>query len=366
MLLQNKSNLINTIKTRNSNIICSSQLADMISKNILSAVIVDNNSLCSKNIITLQKGINNLLNTDGIIINTSEYSKQQIINIHKEYQNKGIEILYKVASINDIAKVRSVRAEILILGSDDITVNNVNPYILKMLIDWEAVCILNCSNDGISMQHILEYGFAGVYSENYINTESFNIDEHIISTNYLSKLYMKKSSIRPLLKAKNIMDIDELNVCLKKGIDMAGFLFDKHNKSNIINMLNSIKDINCVKVLEVYDTSMVDEALSLVENGFADCIEDNANMQKYTANTYKRYSLVNTKNTFIEPLMIESIDIIKNNTVIHNPLWLSFQEDRDMMSIIKEYKVELIEFDIKKYNTMDKITEIIKKIKYKQ
>ena len=37
-----------------------------------------------------------------------------------------------------------------------------------------------------------------------------------------------------------------------------------------------------------------------------------------------------------------------------------------MMSIIKEYKVELIEFDIKKYNTVDKITEIIKKIKYKQ
>ncbi len=64
--------------------------------------------------------------------------------------------------------------------------------------------------------------------------------------------------------------------------------------------------------------------------------------------------------------MIESIDIVKNNTEIHNPLWLSFQEDSDMISIIKEYKVDLIEFDIKKYNTVDKITEMIKKIKYKQ
>ena len=51
MLLQNKSNLINIIKTRNLNVICSSQLADMLSDNILSAVIVDNNSLCRKDIV---------------------------------------------------------------------------------------------------------------------------------------------------------------------------------------------------------------------------------------------------------------------------------------------------------------------------
>lgn len=366
MLLQNKSNLINTIKTRNSNIICSSQLADMIPENILSAVIVDDNSSCSKDVIKLQKGIDNSLNAEGIIINVAEYSKQQIMQIHEKSQKQGIVVLYKIASVSDIAKVRSIKAEVLILGSDEAAVNNVNPYILKMLIDWNAVCLLNCSNDGISMQHILEYGFAGVYSENYINTKSFDIDKNIKSTNYLSKLYMKKSSIRPLLKAKNIVDIDELNTCIKKDIDMTGFLFDKHNKSNIISMLENIKDKNCVKVLEVYDSSMIDEALSLIEKGLADCIEDNTNMQKYTANTYKRYSLVNTKNTFIEPLMVESVDVVKNNTEIHNPLWLSFQEDSDMMSIIKEYKVELIEFDVKKYNTIDKITEIIKKIKYKQ
>ena len=366
MLLQNKSNLINTIKTRNSNIICSSQLADMIAENILSAVIVDDNSICSKDVIKLQKGINNSLNADGIIINVSEHSKQQIIQIHEQSKKQGIDVLYKASSVNDIAKVRSVKAEILILGSDDISVNNVNPYILKMLIDWEALCLLNCSNDGISMQHILEYGFAGVYSENYINAESFDVDESIKSTNYLSKLYMKKSSIRPLLKAKNIADNDELAVCIKKDIDMTGFLFDKHNKSNIISMLENIKNQSCVKVLEVYDSSMIDEALSLIEKGLADCIEDNTNMQKYTANTYKRYSLVNTKNTFVEPFMIDSVDVVKNNTEIHNPLWLSLQEDSDMMSIIKEYKVELIEFDVKKYNTVDKITEMIKKIKYKQ
>lgn len=366
MLLQNKSNLINTIKIRHSNIICSSQLADMIPDNILSAVIIDDNLLCRKNIIKLQKDIDNSLNADGIIINTAEYSKQQIMQIHEKYQKQGVDILYKIASINDIAKVRSIKAEILILGSDDIYTNNVNPYILKMLIDWNAVYFLNCSSDVISMQHILEYGFAGVYSENYINTASFDVNENIKSTNYLSKLYMKKSSIRPLLKAANIMDSDELNICLKKDIDMTGFLFDKHNKSNIISMLKSIKDKNCVKVLEVYDDSMIDEASLLVDEGLADCIEDNTNMQRYTANTYKRYSLVNAENTFIEPLIIENVDIIKNNAEIYSPLWLSFQEDSDMMSIIKEYKVELIEFDIKKYNTMNKITEIIKKIKYKQ
>ena len=150
MLLQNKSNLINIIKTRNLNVICSSQLADMLSDNILSAVIVDNNSLCRKDIVKLQKGIDNL-NADGVIINTSDYSKKQILQIHNECQTQGIEILYKVISINDIAKVCCTKAEILILGSDDIPANNINPYILKMLIDWDAVCFLNCSGDGISI-----------------------------------------------------------------------------------------------------------------------------------------------------------------------------------------------------------------------
>ena len=131
-------------------------------------------------------------------------------------------------------------------------------------------------------------------------------------------------------------------------------------------MLKNIKDKNCVKVLEVYNNDMFEEALSLINDGLADCIEDNTDTAEYIVNSYKRYSLINTKNTFIEPIMVENIDIVKNKAEIHNPLWLSFQEDSDMMSIIKEYKVELIEFNIKTYNTIDKITEIIKKIKYKQ
>ena len=366
MLLQNKSNLKNILNKRTSNIICSSQIADIFPENIVSAVIIDNHVSCGKNIIQLHKGINNLSNADGIIINVADYSKQQIMQIHEENKKQGIDVLYKITSVNDIAKVRSTKAEIVIIGSDEITANSINPYILKMLIDWEALCLLNCSTDGISMQHILEYGFSGVYSESYINAESFDINTNIKPSGYLSKLYVKKSSIRPLIKAKNITDNEELNLCLKKDIDMAGFLFDKHNKSNIISMLKNIKDKNCVKVLEVYNNDMFEEALSLINDGLADCIEDNTDTAEYIVNSYKRYSLINTKNTFIEPIMVENIDIVRNKAEIHNPLWLSFQEDSDMMSIIKEYKVELIEFNIKTYNTIDKITEIIKKIKYKQ
>lgn len=190
------------------------------------------------------------------------------------------------------------------------------------------------------------------------------INSNIICSSQLAD--MISDNILSALKAVNITDSDALNIYLKKDIYMTGFLFDKHNKSNIISMLKSIKDKNCVKVLEVYDNSMIDESLLLVDEGLVYCIEDNANIWRYTANTYKRYSLLNAKNTFIKTLMIESVDIIKNKTEIHSPLWLSFQEDSDMMSIIKEYKVDLIEFDVKKNNIIDKITEIIKKIKYKQ
>ena len=59
-------------------------------------------------------------------------------------------------------------------------------------------------------------------------------------------------------------------------------------------------------------------------------------------------------------------DVLENSVEIHNPLWITYNEDIDIMSIIKIYGVELIEFNIKKYNTAEKISEIIKKIKYKQ
>lgn len=142
MLLQNKSNLINIIKSKTSNIICSNHLADIIPNNLISALIIDDNTVCLKDIYKLYKGnINNFDNVDGIIIDVAEYSKQQILEINKKYLANSIDVLYKVNSVNDIAKIRSLRAKIIIIGSDDISLHNMNPYILKMLIDWDAVCL---------------------------------------------------------------------------------------------------------------------------------------------------------------------------------------------------------------------------------
>ena len=365
MLLKNKSNLKNILKNSSSNIICRNLYADNINTDI-QAVIVKDEEICSLDIPRLFAGnINNLSNidADGIIINVSEYSKGQIININDKYSH--LDIIYKVSNVHDIAKIRSLKPEILIIGSDNIYNNGINPYILKMLIDWDSLFLLNCGNMSISMQHIYEYGFSGIYSESNINIINYNVDENIKRRDYLSKLYMKKSSIRPLLKVKNIENQEELEICIKKDIDMIGFSFDKHNKSNIINMLKSIQAKNVVKVLEVHDESLIRDVLNIINSGLADCIENNSS-EEYIENSFKRHSIINNKNTFIEPLIIENINVLENNVEIHNPLWITYQEDIDIMSIIKIYGVELIEFDIKKYNTEEKISEIIKKIKYKQ
>ena len=365
MLLKNKSNLKNILKNSSSNIICRNIYADNIHKDI-AAVIIRDEEVCNMEYPKLFAGnINNLSNidADGIIINVSEYSKGQIININDKYSH--LDIIYKVSNVYDIAKIRSLKPEILIIGSDNIHNNSINPYILKMLIDWDSLCLLNCGNMSISMQHIYEYGFSGIYSESNINIINYNVDENIKPADYLSKLYMKKSSIRPLLKVKNIENQEELEICIKKDIDMIGFSFDKHNKSNIINMLKSIQAKNVVKVLEVHDESLIQDVLNIINSELADCIENNSS-EEYIENSFKRHSIINNKNTFIEPLIIENISVLENNVEIHNPLWITYQEDIDIMSIIKIYGVELIEFDIKKYNTEEKISEIIKKIKYKQ
>lgn len=365
MLLKNKSNLKNILKNSSSNIICRNIYADNINTDI-QAVIVKDEEVCNLDIPKLFTGnINNLSNKDidGIIINVSEYSKGQIININENYSH--LDIIYKVSNVHDIAKIRSLKPDIVIIGSDNIYNNSINPYILKMLIDWDCLFLLNCGNMSISLQHIYEYGFSGIYSESNINIINYNVDENIKPADYLSKLYIKKSSIRPLLKAKNIENQEELDICIKKDIDMVGFLFDKHNKSNIINMLNNMHNKNFVKVLEVYDESLIQDALNIINLGLADCIENNSS-KEYIENSFKRHSIINNKSTLLEPLIIENINVLENNIEIHNPLWITYQEDMDIMSIIKIYGVELIEFNIKKYNTEEKISEIIKKIKYKQ
>ena len=365
MLLKNKSNLKNILKNSSSNIICRNIYADNINKDI-AAVIIKDEEVCNLDIPKLFTGnINNLSNKDieGIIINTEEYSKKQINDINDKYSH--LDIIYKVSNVHDIAKIRSLKPEILIIGSDNIHNNGINPYILKMLIDWDSLFLLNCGNMSISMQHIYEYGFSGIYSESNINIINNIIDENIKRIGYLSKLYMKKSSIRPLLKVQHIENQEELEICIKKDIDMAGFLFDKHNKSNIINMLKNISNKNIVKILEVYDESLIQDALNIINSGLADCIENNSS-KEYIENSFKRHSIINNKNTFLEPLIIENISVLENSVEIHNPLWITYNEDIEIMSIIKIYGVELIEFDIKKYNTEEKISEIIKKIKYKQ
>ena len=175
---------------------------------------------------------------------------------------------------------------------------------------------------------------------------------------------MKKSSIRPLLKSSGIKDMLDVELCAETGIDMLGFLFDNKNKSNIIDMLKFSKENNKVVCLEVFDNTMLNDALSLIEQGYADCIENHTGIDYYTANNYNVFSAFNNVVNGVTPVLAESVSVIENNNI--TTPWLSFTESEDMMRIIKQYNVELIEFKITEYNTKDKIKELIKKIKYKQ
>lgn len=360
-----KTNIIDEITNNKLSIVCDASLMDKINSTNIRAVLVSdiyskNNKPLIYNGDVRSVSLNQLSEFEAVAVNAKDYTKQELVSFSSMIESINTSLIYIVSGVADIVKIRSLKPQVVVINQHP----NQNPVALKLNIDWKCSCMLNPLKNNIQLEYILEYGFAGIYADRYINEQMVLSDDNILSSCYLDRLYMKKSSIRPLLKASGIKDMCATEVCAETGIDMLGFLFDNKNKSNIIDMLKFCKENNKVACLEVFDNTMINDALSLIEQGYADCIENHTGEEKYTANSYNVFSAFNSTVNGIAPVLAESVSVIEDNNI--TTPWLSFLESEDMMRIIKQYNVELIEFKIKEYNTKDKIKELIKKIKYKQ
>lgn len=360
-----KTKLIDEIIKNELSIICDAALSENIKSQDIRAVLVNSVKNYKNNIPSVYNGdirsvsLEQLGEFDGIAVNVKDYSKQELVSFSSMFQELNTSVIYLISNVVDIVKIRSLKPQVVVINQQHAQ----NPVSLKLNIDWECRCLLNPLKNNIKMEYLIEYGFSGIYADRFINSAN-DFDNNILSSGYLDKLYVKKSSIRPLLKVSNITNMQEIDMSIASGIDMLGFLFDNTNKSNIIEMLLLCKESNKVTCLEVYDSSMFDEAVNLIKQGYADCIENHTGEESYIVNSYNIYSAFNTMVNNISPILIESVSIIENHNI--STPWLSFMESEDMMSIIKLHNVELVEFNIKKYNSSDKIKELIKKIKYKQ
>ncbi len=298
---------------------------------------------------------NQLKKFTSVIVSVSDYTKDELINIKNFLCD--IDFIYIIKNVYDIAKIRIFRPKIIIISKSD----NINTLILKMNIDWKCELLFESITNSIDNRILLEYGFSGIYCKNKIIL--LNTDNNYYASNYLELLYTRKSSIRPLLKASGITNIDEVFLCIENGIDMLGFLFDKINKDTIIQILKQIKNINITKALEVKNKMLIDSACSIIENQDALCIENQTNISDYIANSYKLYNNgLHNKNTLTPCLVdVNNLPDKINNTT----LWLAFAEGRQIEYIIKQYNIELISFNIKKYNNKEKLIELKKIVKYK-
>lgn len=360
-----KTNIIDEISNNKLSILCNASLMDKInSSNIRAVLVSDINSRSHKPLIyngdIRSVSLNQLSVFEAVAVNVKDYTKQELVSFSSMIESVNASLIYLVSSVVDIVKIRSLKPQVVVINQQ----SHQNPVALKLNIDWNCSCLLNPLKNNIQLEYIIEYGFAGIYADRYINEQMVLSDDNIALSCYLDKLYMKKSSIRPLLKTSGIKDILEVELCAETGIDMLGFLFDNENKSNIIDMLKFCKENNKVVCLEVFDNTMLNDALSIIEQGYADCIENHTGIDDYTANSYNVFSAFNNVVNGVTPVLTESVSVIENNNI--TTPWLSFTESEDMMRIIKQYNVELIEFKIAEYNTKDKIKELIKKIKYKQ
>ena len=361
-----KTNIIEKITANNQNIICNTALASRINKSHITALLTRDINENENKLPLIYGGdirsvsLQQLKNFECVSLLVKEYTKEEIMSFSNMLTGENIAVIYVVNNLLDIIKIRSLSPKVVVINQQP----NQNILALKLYIDWNCSCLLSPLKNNVSMEYVVEYGFSGIYAENYINENICNIEESILSSGYLNKLYTKKSSIRPLLKASNISDDEELQSCIAQRVDIVGFVFDNIEKSNIISMLKLSKENNRVVCLEVYKKEMLLKAQELIKIGLADCIENHTEEYSYIANSYGIFSAFNKNINGITPMVVENISSIEDNNMI-NP-WFSYTENQNISSIIKLHNIELIEFSVKKYNTQEKIKNIIKKIKYKQ
>lgn len=376
--LEKKQSIKDLLKNNSLNIICSAKNINNINdKNIL-AVLSDTEISINKPVIMTGTVYTSLLNEeqvncDAVLLNVSEYSKKEIIEISEFYNNKNIELLYKIKDLYDVAKVRQLKPQLIILGSDIYSAGAAHPVILKSLIDWDCTMFLNKGNSsaGISLAH--EYGFAGLYTDKEINTLNTNINityEHGV---FLEKLYSRRTSVRPLIKAGGLNNKEDIIECINNGADIIGINIDLLNYDNIFDLLKELKVINnkAVVVLEVNGNDlMLDKSVvNLVLSGLADGIEHKHNGS--LVNSYKNVldmSDISEKNSLIPVMYSGSVNNLWDKDITDIRLWLSVSCADDINNVVRIFNPELINLDYETVlkNKRNDLMGFIKSIKYKK
>lgn len=377
--LDRKQTIKNLINNNSLSIICSVENINNIenNKNIV-AVVSDTEISLSIPVVKTDTVYTSLLNEetincDAVLLNVSEYSKKELIEISEFYNNKNIELLFKVKDLYDVAKVRQLKPELIILGSDVYCAGAVHPVILKSLIDWDCSILLNKGNSTAGLSLAYEYGFKGLYTDEDISAVDLNININYEHSLFLEKLYSRRSSVRPLIKAGGLSNKADIIECINNGADIIGINMTLLNYDNISDLLKELKVINnnAVVVIEISDNDILldKSAVHLVISGLADGIEHKCNGS--LINSYKNVldmSEISEKNS-LKPVMYSgSVNDLWDKDIENIRLWLSASEAEDINKIVRIFSPELINLDFDKIlvNKRNDLMGFFKSIKYKK
>lgn len=377
--LDRKQTIKNLINNNSLSIICSVENINNIenNKNIV-AVVSDTEISLSIPVVKTDTVYTSLLNEetincDAVLLNVSEYSKKELIEISEFYKNKNIELLFKVKDLYDVAKVRQLKPELIILGSDVYSAGAVHPVILRSLIDWDCSILLNKGNSTAGLSLAYEYGFKGLYTDEDISSVDVNININYEHNLFLEKLYSRRSTVRPLIKAGGLSNKADIIECINNGADIIGINMTLLNYDNISDLLKELKVINnkTVIVLEISDNDILldKSAVHLVISGLTDGIEHKCNGS--LINSYKNVldmSEISEKNS-LKPVMYSgSVNDLWDKDIENIRLWLSASEAEDINKIVRIFSPELINLDFDKIlvNKRNDLMGFFKSIKYKK
>lgn len=214
---------------------------------------------------------------ETVVIEASSAGKKALEDACGEVEASGRIPLLKAADASDIAKVRFMRPNTLLLSDEGAAkgeADKIIPVILREFVDWKCSFVYQASSPCPFTDNLVrDEGFGGVLRGNASSPAASGAAGES-RRGFWTKLFRRRRYTRPLVKIGGIKRSQDANLASGLGADIIGFELSS-GAENIIGLINSLPETESAMVVSVPEgrEDLYKIAAELLEQGKIDAVE---------------------------------------------------------------------------------------------
>lgn len=223
---------------------------------------------------------------DALLLIACMHDLDILARLYKKAKGMGMEVLFEVHTIEDIAKARQLRPEFTGINSRDLAtfkIDLTHPLRLKTSIDWNTKAVFE---SGISQPEHAAFALSGGFS-GLLCGEALMRNPHLVDDmvplfsqrlgDFWPRLLQKEKKGVPYIKICGVTREEDAFTAAENGADILGFIFADSLRRAAPELLKRIRDLDILKVgVVVYDkgtTSIDDDVRGLLDEGLLHALQ---------------------------------------------------------------------------------------------